>query len=566
MTVAKQSAAYLGPAAILIIGAPLRQDGMLFNTAVIIRNGAVIGIVPKSFIPNYGEFYEKRWFVPASSRYSDLFVIAGTGSQSGREVPFTPNLIVESAHGVRLACEICEDLWAACPPSSFHAMRGANLIVNLSASNEVATKADYRRDLVKMQSGRCMCAYLYASSGMGESTTDLIFSGHRIIADYGTLVREETEGNGMITALIDVERLENDRLKRNSQAYEQEMVKNLKYVIIPDNQEPAHIHPVRNVNPYPFVPAEGKRRFRCEEIIRLQEKGLYERLRKTGIGKSVIGISGGLDSTLALLVVARTYERLCWPLTDIIGITMPGFGTTDQTRNNAVALMELLGITSRNIDIKKSCLQHFTDIGHNPQEYDITYENAQARERTQILMDVANREGGLVIGTGDLSELALGWCTYNGDHMSMYAVNSSVPKTLVRYLVETYGEIKPELKDVLDSICGTVISPELLPPDNDGRISQSTEGSIGTYDLHDFFLYHYIRNGFKKEKIYVMACAAFADMNHSEIEQTLDLFYQRFYSQQFKRSCLPDGPKVGTVSLSPRGDWRMPSDISYPAD
>ncbi len=555
---------YMAPDTILVIGAPFKKDGMLFNTAVIIMNGEIVGFVPKSFIPNYAEFYEKRWFVPASSRLSDTCTIRFDG-MSEKPVPFTPNLIVEGNNGIRMACEICEDLWVNCPPSSFHTMHGANLIVNPSASNEVATKSAYRRDLVKMQSGRCMCAYAYCSSGMGESTTDLIFSGHCMIASNGAIIGERIEETALMTAVIDMERLENDRVKYNSSSYENRLVKEMDYVIVKGNAvNSGSLHKPDYVNPFPFVPGGHKRKDRCKEILKLQETGLMERIRKIGIKKCVIGVSGGLDSTLALLVTFEAFHNLGIPSENIIGITMPGFGTTKSTKNNSELLMETLGITARTIDIKAACMQHFKDIGHDTEQYDVTYENVQARERTQILMDIANKEGGLVIGTGDMSELALGWCTYNGDHMSMYSVNVGVPKTLVKYLVSTYGELHPDLSEILKSICNTIISPELLPPDTDGNITQSTEETIGKYDLHDFFLYHYLRNGFGKQKILELAYIAFPDLDREEIKKTQNTFYRRFYSQQFKRSCLPDGPKIGTVSLSPRGDWRMPSDVSYP--
>ena len=442
------------------------------------------------------------------------------------------------------------------------------MIANLSASNDVVTKPEYRRDLVRMQSGTNMCAYVYCSSGSGESTTDLIFSGHNIIAANGTILADSnTEAT---EALIDLERINNDRIKNNSISYAaakySQMASNGKGYVRLHTQTSSVAHWPESLNPYPFVPSEAERAGRCKEIMRLQATGLAERLTKIGIRKCVIGVSGGLDSTLALLVIKEAYDMLGWPLTDIIGITMPGFGTTDLTKTNSWKLMEQLGITIRMINITDACLQHFEDIGHKRDSYDVTYENTQARERTQILMDIANKEGGIVVGTGDMSELALGWCTYNGDHMSMYAVNVSVPKTLVKYLVRAYAELHPTVRETLESICDTIISPELLPPDAQGNIAQSTEATIGKYDLHDFFLYHFVRNGFTKEKIQKLAEIAFADKNvtKEEIASTLDNFFRRFYAQQFKRSCLPDGPKVGTVSLSPRGDWRMPSDAKNP--
>lgn len=550
---------------LVVVGAPLRKDGMLFNTAVVFRGREIVGVVPKSYIPNYGEFYEKRWFVPAASRLSDTISLF----EDARDIPFTPNLIVEGRNGIRLACEICEDLWVNIPPSAFHTAAGANVIANLSASNDVLTKPEYRRDLVRMQSAAEMAAYIYCSSGKGESTTDLVFSGHSIIAANGSICAQsecgsdiQSDGDAVLFAVIDLERIENDRVKNNSFAYAKHTDS---YVRIEYESKP-FIHWPDSMNPYPFVPAIEDRAERCREIMRLQATGLAERLRKIGIKKCVIGVSGGLDSTLALLVIKEAYDLLGWPMSDVIGITMPGFGTTDMTKTNSYHLMEELGVSIRVVDITAACLQHFKDIGHRVDNYDVTYENTQARERTQILMDVANKEGGIVVGTGDMSELALGWCTYNGDHMSMYGVNASVPKTLVKYLVHAYADMHTELKATLESICDTVISPELLPPDANGNIAQSTEATIGKYDLHDFFLYHFVRNGFERDKIEKLAEIAFEPLGLSteEISKTLDSFFRRFFAQQFKRSCLPDGPKVGTVSLSPRGDWRMPSDAKNP--
>ncbi|GAU76294.1 NAD(+) synthase [Fusibacter sp. 3D3] len=547
------------PKMIVVIGSPAKQRGLLFNTAVILQGSHILGIVPKTFLPNYSEYYEKRWFSPATSRTADKILFCD------QEVPFTPNLIVETPDGLRLGCEICEDLWVSNPPSGIHAMYGANIIVNPSASNEVATKSDYRRDLVKMQSGKCMSAYLYASSGLGESTTDLVFSGHNLIAYNGSIITEAKENSGLMSAILDFEKLENDRVKFNSfaEGIKMNTENNFNYNFI-TAKNTAQVDTLPDyVNPFPFIPSGQEKEERCREILHLQARGLAQRLKKTGIKKSIIGISGGLDSTLALLVVADAHEMVGLPLENIIGITMPGFGTSERTKLNSDRLMALMGITAKMIDIRPACEQHFKDIDHAPDCYDVTYENVQARERTQILMDVANQEGALVIGTGDLSELALGWSTYNGDHMSMYAVNSGVPKTLVRYLVSAYGDMHSNLAEVLESICGTPISPELLPSKNEADM-QSTEKTIGKYDLHDFFLYHFVRNGFTKEKIGLLARIAFPQIGSEEIDKTLDNFFNRFFTQQFKRSCLPDGPKVGTVSLSPRGDWRMPSDVRYP--
>lgn len=542
---------------ITVIGIPVKLRGVLFNCAIYIQGDKILGAVPKSFLPNYSEYYEKRWFSPASARVEDEVTILG------QKVAFTPNLIVETPDDIRIGCEICEDLWVNMPPSSLLTVYGANVIVNPSASNEVATKKHYRRDLVNMQSGRCVCAYVYASSGLGESTTDLVFSGHNIIAANGGIVAEAHENLGVMSALVDIERLENDRLRFNSFVESLRLESHIKMTYVKADAIQENVLLPSYVNPFPFIPEGEEREIRCKEILNLQARGLSQRLKKTGIQKSVIGISGGLDSTLALLVAADAHKMAGLPLENIIGITMPGYGTSVRTKTNSDRLMELMGITAKTIDIRPACEQHFKDIGHPNDLYDVTFENVQARERTQILMDLSNQEKALVVGTGDLSEVALGWSTYNGDHMSMYAVNSGVPKTLVKYLVSAYAEMHPELKEVLDSICATTISPELLPMDNADEI-QSTEKTIGKYDLHDFFLYHFVRNNYRKEKIKALAEIAFKEVAPEEIASTLDTFFWRFYTQQFKRSCIPDGPKVGTVSLSPRGDWRMPSDVKYP--
>lgn len=539
-----------GSNCLVVAGAPLCHNQRLYNCAVFLQDGQLRGIVPKSYIPGYKEFYEKRWFA------------SGKQIQAEEEmgVPFGTHVMMQLGSDVRVAAEICEDLWVSDSPSIQHCLSGADLVVNLSASNETVSKRAYRQELVKMQSAKCMCGYIYASSGEGESTTDLVFSGHCIIAENGSVKAESyRERDGLLTALIDVQKLQNDRMKMNS---ENEAVDMSAYVRV-QLQRDDFGHLPGQVDAYPFVPSDREKRLeRCREIMELQANGLYERLKKTGLKKAVIGISGGLDSTLALLVVLEAYRKLGWPAEDIIAITMPGFGTSEHTRANSGRLMELCGVTARTVSITEACRQHMQDIGHAEDVYDVTYENIQARERTQILMDVANQEGGLVIGTGDLSETALGWCTYNGDHMSMYGVNISIPKTLVKYLVSAYAEMHPELSEVLGSICDTVISPELLPLSADGRISQSTEDTIGKYDLHDFILYHFIRNGFEREKIMALARIAFPQVSPGTIEKTSETFFKRFFSQQFKRSCMPDGPKVGSVSLSPRGDWRMPSDAS----
>ena len=547
-----------GASMIVVVGLPVLQDGRLFNVAVFLQDGRLLGAVPKSYVPNYQEFYEARWFAPASARLSSHIRICG------QEIPFAPEIIVRSGP-VRLACEICEDLWTNLPPSSFHTLYGANIIVNPSASNEVATKRRYRRDLVRMQSGRCSCAYVYASSGTGESTTDLVFSGHCIIADNGAVAAEAQESLGLLSAVLDLEKLENEKLRVNSAAHGAGGLQypfSYTYVEAAPFEETGLLPP--HVEPFPFVPPEEEASERCLEILHLQARGLAQRLRRSGLSSSVIGISGGLDSTLALLVAVEAHCLLGWPVERVTGVTMPGFGTSSRTKGNALELMRRLGITCRTVDIRPACERHFQDIGHAPDVYDVTFENVQARERTQILMDIANQEHGLVIGTGDLSELALGWSTYNGDHMSMYAVNCGVPKTLVRFLVSAYGSLHPDLRDILEDICHTAISPELLPLDAGGRI-QSTEDTIGRYVLHDFFLYHFVRHGCSRDKMLVLASLAFPEFTEESIGSTLDTFLRRFASQQFKRSCLPDGPKVGTVALSPRGDWRMPSDLFCPS-
>ena len=548
---------------LLVVGMPIYTDGMLFNGAAFMFHGEILGVVPKTFIPNYSEFYEKRWFAPASLRISDEITIHGA------TVPFTPNIIVEMDNGAKVACEICEDLWVNMPPSSRHSLFGANIIVNPSASDAVISKKKYRLELVKSQSARCMCAYVYASAGMGESSTDLVFDGHCIICENGKLVKEKQVREELIyNAVIDVEKIDNDRTKYNSAVYERPEAK---YVKVCVNQNRERNPLPEKVNAFPFVPRDkGDRMERCEEILGIQASGLAQRLKKIGFPKAVVGISGGLDSTLALIVTKKAFEMCGVDPKGIVAITMPGFGTTNRTKNNSTDLMELLGVDSREISIKDACIQHMKDISHPLDQYDVTYENVQARERTKILMNVANKEGGIVIGTGDLSELALGWCTYNGDHMSMYGVNASVPKTLVRYIIETYAlqykdsdkEKEEAIRRVLLDICDTPISPELLPTDENGNMVQKTENTIGKYDLHDFFLYHFLRNGFEREKIAVLASIAFGNKcSEEEIEKTLDTFFRRFYTQQFKRSCLPDGPKVGSVCISPRGDLRMPSDV-----
>lgn len=550
-----------GNRVLVCVGMPVEDHGKLFNCAVYIQSGEIKGVVPKTYIPNYGEFYEKRWFVSATCRTSNTICLLGD------TVPFSEKLLLKGESDVVIATEICEDLWVDSPPSGLLSRAGATIIVNPSASNDLIGKRKYRRDLVKMQSGRCRAGYVYASSGAGESSTDLVFSGHCIIAENGKILAETTDimqDEAMIVNVIDIEKCVNDRRKYNSDVWVNvpDIVSNRIFVSgfpydLPDK-----------VEPYPFVPKnKEERKQRCAEILKLQAKGLIQRIKATGLDNAVIGISGGLDSTLALLVTCIAFDALGISRKHIYTFTMPGFGTTNKTKGLAEELMEHLGTTYASIDIKAACTQHLKDIGHPLNVYDITYENVQARERTQILFDKANMLNALVIGTGDLSELALGWCTYNGDHMSNYAVNVGVPKTLVKYLVDTYADIYAEdngtrsTKGILKEIVDLPISPELLPTDKNGEMAQKTEASIGKYDLHDFFLYHYLRNGFGKEKILAIAKIAFPKVTEEEISKTLDIFYHRFRTQQFKRSCIPDGPKVGSVALSPRGDLRLPSDL-----
>ncbi|WP_139904634.1 NAD(+) synthase [Clostridium thermarum] len=553
----------IGKDMLIVVGAPLHYLNALYNCAFVIFEGKVLGIIPKSFIPNYTEFYEKRWFSEGNN-----IIDKEVDLPFQNKIPFGINLMFSSGC-YKFSFEICEDLWVVIPPSSNAALAGANIIGNLSASNELVSKSNYRRDLVLSQSARCYCAYLYASSGVFESTTDLVFSGHMLISENGSLLKENRRferENEIITAIVDVDRLNNERL-RNTSFRTHSFKMPYDFIDIKfqySNTEIAVFD--RFVDKHPFVPSDPKfRQERCEEIFNIQTAGLAKRIQHSGAKKAVIGISGGLDSTLALLVVIKTFDMLGLSRENIVTVTMPGFGTTDRTYNNAVELCMKLNTDLREINIVNASLQHFKDIGHPAEIHDVTYENVQARERTQILMDIANKENGLVIGTGDLSELALGWCTYNGDHMSMYGVNSSIPKTLVRYLVE-YAALyvfDKAISDILLDVINTPVSPELLPKDKNGEISQKTEDIIGPYELHDFFLYYFIRQGATPEKICFLAIHAFqGTYSEEEIKKWLNKFISRFFTQQFKRSALPDGPKVGTISLSPRGDWRMPSDAS----
>ena len=543
-----------------IVGVPLRTENRLINAAVVFQKGAIRGVVPKTYLPNYKEFQEQRWFTSATE------LRESTISIGKEEYPMGSHLLFRSGR-LTAGIEICEDLWVPVPPSSLLTMEGANIIFNLSASNELIGKHAYLRSLICQQSARCMAGYVYASSGFGESSTDLVFAGNGIIAENGNLLAESprfTMEEQLVISEIDIETLQNDRQVNTSFMYGTSgLPKEKAQVVDFQVRIPDGFSLTRPVDPHPFTPSGEALKERCEEIFHIQVAGLAKRLVHAHAQTAVVGISGGLDSTLALLVTVMTFDALKMPRGQIIGITMPGFGTTDRTYTNACDLIRSLGVTLKEIPIKEACLQHFRDIDHDPSVHDVTYENSQARERTQLLMDVANQKNGLVIGTGDLSELALGWATYNGDHMSMYGVNGSIPKTLVKYLVEWVANHKVDdasrltLLDIVD----TPISPELIPADENGNIKQKTEDLVGPYELHDFFLYHFLRFGSHPSKIYFLAQKAFAGIyDNATVKKWLYTFFRRFFQQQFKRSCLPDGPKVGSVSLSPRGDWRMPSD------
>ena len=544
-----------------IAGAPLVTENRLINAAVAFQSGKILGVVPKTYIPNYKEFQEQRWFTSATELRDKTISIGDRTYPLGSHLLFT-------AGQVKVGIEICEDLWVPVPPSSLLAMEGANILVNISASNELIGKHHYLRSLICQQSARCMAGYVYASAGFGESSTDLVFAGNGIIAENGTLLEESprfTMQEQLVISEIDIENLQNDRQVNTSFMHGASTLLGGETITIPFALSENSGQPVltRSVDPHPFTPSGDALKERCEEIFQIQVAGLAKRIVHTHSRTAVVGISGGLDSTLALLVTVMTFDALNIPRNQILGITMPGFGTTDRTYTNACDLIRSLGVTLKEISIKDACLQHFKDISHNPSVHDVTYENSQARERTQILMDVANQENGMVIGTGDLSELALGWATYNGDHMSMYGVNGSIPKTLVRYLVEwvAHNRVDEASRATLLDIVDTPISPELIPADENGNIKQKTEDLVGPYELHDFFLYHFLRFGSSPAKIYFLAQQAFSSNYDKEtIRKWLHTFFRRFFQQQFKRSCLPDGPKVGSVSLSPRGDWRMPSD------
>lgn len=545
----------------VLLGMPVPFLGSLYNCAVLVRGGKIIGAVPKKHIANYNEFYEKRWFASGFD-----FETVQDISICGFDVKIGDQ-IFDLGGGAMLGVELCEDLWVPAPPSSQLVQSGANIIANLSASDEYVSKAQYRKSLVENQSARCVCGYVYAGAGPCESTTDLVFSGATLIAENGSVAAEGNRfdfENQIVYADLDIEKL--SALRRNNMSFSNK-IGTVQIVSVPvQNNENDLKH--RFVDPHPFVPADDEmRRERCREIFAIQSCGLAKRISHVGSAGAIVGISGGLDSTLALLVAAEAMKRLGKSAADIIGITMPGFGTTGRTYNNALELMRRLGVQIKEIDIKAACEQHMRDIEHNSEIHDITYENTQARERTQILFDMANKHNMLLVGTGDLSELAMGWCTYNGDHMSMYGVNASVPKTLVRYLVEYVASVSDkETAAVLYDILDTPVSPELLPPDENGNIAQKTEENIGPYELHDFFLYNFVRFGFSKEKLIMLAQKAFEDKySPAVIEKWASVFMRRFFISQFKRSCIPDSPKVGSVSLSPRGDWRMPSDASFNA-
>ena len=544
---------------ICVVGLPVQTGGLLLNCAAVIQSGSLLGVVPKTYLPNYNEFYEKRWFASSQDLNPTEIYLAGTPITLSSEPK-----VFQTSSGVKFGVEICEDVWAPIPPSNNLTMAGAEIILNLSASDELVGKHAYLRSLVAQQSARTMSGYVYASSGFGESTQDVVYGGNAMIFENGQLLVEGDRFSfqpQLRTAQIDVERLRTDR-HCNSTFINAQRHAHAQVIYAKDTE----MHPfelTREIDPHPFIPADEKMADSCEEILNIQVAGLAKRLLHTNCQHVVIGISGGLDSTLALLVCVRTFDKLGFDRKGIVGVTMPGFGTSDRTHDNATTLMQLLGISQMEISIADAVNQHFKDIGHDPSKHDATYENSQARERTQILMDLANKLEALVVGTGDLSELALGWATYNGDHMSMYGVNAGIPKTLIQYVVRymaglpTFAAEHDTLIDIVD----TPISPELTPADEQGNIKQKTEDLVGPYELHDFFLYYMLRYGFRPAKIFVMAQRAFGNSYDKEtLKKWLTTFFRRFFSQQFKRSCLPDGPKVGSISLSPRGDWRMPSD------
>ena len=546
---------------ISIVGLPVRIGSLLYNCAAVIQGGSLLGVVPKTYLPNYSEFYEKRWFASSTDLIAQEIYLAGSPVRVSNEP-----IVFRTCDGACFGIEICEDVWAPLPPSNNLALAGADIILNLSATDELIGKHQYLVSLLAQQSARMMCGYVYSSCGFGESTQDVVYGGNAMIFENGRMLCEADRFSlepQLRIQQVDVERLRAER--QNNTTFRTAQDGAFARYIDTKPTTPREFELIRTINPHPFIPSDAMMAPTCEEILNIQTMGLCKRLEHTHCTKAVIGISGGLDSTLALLVVVRAFDKLGLSRKGIIGITMPGFGTSDRTHDNAVQLMESLRITQREISIAKSVRQHFADIGHDISNHDVTYENSQARERTQILMDVANQEGGMVIGTGDLSELALGWCTYNGDHMSMYGLNAGVPKTLVQYLIRYIAMIPAfsEQRDTLIDVVETPISPELTPADAQGNIAQKTEDLVGPYELHDFFIYYLLRLGFRPAKIFMLAQHAFAGKYDDDtIKKWLQTFCRRFFNQQFKRSCLPDGPKVGSVSLSPRGDWRMPSDAA----
>ena len=547
---------------ICIVGAPVNISGSLYNCAVVIQHGVILGIIPKTYVPNYGEFYEKRWFTsskdlkPTDIRYA------------GNSVSITPGpTLFRTSDNALFGVEICEDVWAAEPCSNKLALAGADIIFNLSASDELIGKHIYLMNLLSQQSARTISGYVYSGCGFGESTQDVVYGGNALIYENGTLLSESERFSfkpQMIVNQIDIEKLRVERQKNttfvNCRDDSNAVIKQTAVV------QPKNFSLLREIDALPFVPDDNDMEHSCNEIFSIQVAGLAKRIMHTACKHLIVGISGGLDSTLALLVCVKTFDKLGMNRKGIVGVTMPGFGTTDRTYNNALSLMNSLGVTIREISIADSVKVHFNDIGHDISVHDVTYENSQARERTQILMDLSNQLKGMVVGTGDLSELALGWATYNGDHMSMYGVNAGIPKTLIKYLVRdvAYNAVDEKSRNTLLDIIDTPISPELIPAEEDGTIKQKTEDLVGPYELHDFFLYYFLRFGFRPSKIYLLARKAFdaADYEDDTIKHWIKVFFHRFFTQQFKRSCLPDGPKVGSVSLSPRGDWRMPSDAS----
>ncbi|MGN0745478.1 MAG: NAD(+) synthase [Aristaeellaceae bacterium] len=553
---------------VAVVGAPIRAEGCLYNCAVAVSRRGILGIVPKTCLPNNNEFYEKRWFHAPVAGQHIRCQVCGTAWELSSEP-----LVLESADGVAFGVELCEDLWSPLPPSTLLSLGGAEIIVNLSASNELIAKREYRQELIRQQSARCLCGYVYVSAGSGESTSDLVFSGHSMICSCGSRLRENDgylDDDYLITADIDVERIRADRMKQQSfgdcAASHASALRRLtlaETLLLPEDAAPDF-----RVPKHPFIPSDrAARQTRCSQIFDMQAHALARRMAITG-NRVVVGISGGLDSTLALLAACKAVDLLKLPRTNILGVTMPCFGTTDWTYQSALELMRTLGVTQKEVPIHEAVRLHFRDIGHDESDHSVTYENAQARERTQVLMDLANRFGGIVLGTGDLSEIALGWCTYNADHMSMYGVNSGVPKTLVRWVIQTASEREEfaQSRAVLQRILDTPISPELLPPDEKGNIAQQTEDLVGPYALHDFFLYYAIRFGYRPQKVFELCCGAFAeDFDRATILKWLKNFYRRFFTQQFKRNCMPDGVKIGSIALSPRGDWRMPSDAQSAA-